>query len=573
MAAAAPGEIVRWAPWIVIAIYLGCILLVNASGEFPLNDDWSYTRSAFRFAAENRIVVDEFSAPSVVGQALYGGLLAKTFGNSFLALRLSTIALSLSTALLLRLIFLRLDIPGNVAWVAVLAWVFNPIQFCLAFSFMTEIPFLFFITVSIALFVFSLRDHRAGYLAACGTAMGYAFLIRQTSVLFMGAAALTLLLERGEGGCPAKVRRVAWLLGPPSIILTSYLLWTRMHGGATAASSRKFELLHHLTREQILGNSFGLLFYLSFMLIPLWLFFLPQILRYSRRHTIPTTVCLIFWTALSCFGVWWFHSHYSRFPYLPARAFHAQMPFLLNVLYDSGLGPVTLDPTYYGSPPTPVYPKIWFGVTLLTAIGVVVMGMLGTFQGTGGEPINDVRKRRSVLQFALIALLAIGAFEVVFSHVQEGGLFDRHLLIAALPLTVFMGLASGQRAPSNTGRFAVSASLIAAIALAAVAWFSITATHDYLAWNRLRWALGNELLARKVDPLTVSGGFEFNAWHNYDTFRARGKIEKVFYWWYDDPVYVIAMAPQEGYSVLKRMEYSSWLHLRRLPVYLLNRKQ
>ncbi len=568
----APGGIVRWVPGFVTAIYLACVLLVNPAGEFPLNDDWCYTRSAFGFAAENRMQVDEFSAPSLVGQALYGGLLAKCLGKSFLLLRLSTIVLSLCTALLLRFVFLRLDVPENIAWVALLAWIFNPIQFCLAFSFMTEIPFLFFITLSIAFLVLFLQSDKSGYLAASGAAVGYAFLIRQTAVLFLGAAALALLAETGNGGHLSKLKRLVCLLGPSSIIMAAYLLWTGTHGGATAASTRKFELLRHLTREQVLGNFFGLLFYLAFMLMPLWLYLVPQAVRIWHRHKIPATFVLVFWSALSCFGLWWFQSHYSRFPYLPARAFHAQMPFLLNVLFDSGLGPITLDPTYYGPPPIPVYPKLWLGITFLTAFGLVVMGLLGTSRTDSAESITGDRNHRPVRRFALISLLAAGTFEVVSSHVQEGGLFDRHLLIAALPLAVYMGLISARRASCDTRRFALSASAIAAIALAALAWFSITATHDYLAWNRCRWDLGNELLACSVDPLTISGGFEFNAWHNYDTFRARGKIEKVFYWWYDNPIYVIAMEPQEGYGILKRTEYLSWLHLRRLPVYLLSRK-
>ena len=107
--------------------------------------------------------------------------------------------------------------------------------------------------------------------------------------------------------------------------------------------------------------------------------------------------------------------------------------------------------------------------------------------------------------------------------------------------------------------------------LAVLAWFSVSATHDYMAWNRLRWQLGNDLLGQGVDPLTVSGGFEFNAWHNYDTFRARGNIRKVYYWWYDDLEYLITMEPQERYSVRRRLDYYSWLHRRNMPVYLLQR--
>jgi hypothetical protein len=87
-----------------------------------------------------------------------------------------------------------------------------------------------------------------------------------------------------------------------------------------------------------------------------------------------------------------------------------------------------------------------------------------------------------------------------------------------------------------------------------------------MEWNRVRWSLGRELLERGVDPLRIVGGFEFNAWNNYDAFAARGNIGSVHYWWYDRRDYLISMTPQEGYRVLQTKSYFSWVH--RQPVYL-----
>jgi len=68
-------------------------------------------------------------------------------------------------------------------------------------------------------------------------------------------------------------------------------------------------------------------------------------------------------------------------------------------------------------------------------------------------------------------------------------------------------------------RFVTAASCV--LILAGLGWFCIAATHDYLAWNRLRWELGRGLLAEGVDPLALSGGFEFNAWQTTTPFGAR----------------------------------------------------
>ena len=154
-------------------------------------------------------------------------------------------------------------------------------------------------------------------------------------------------------------------------------------------------------------------------------------------------------------------------------------------------------------------------------------------------------------------------------------------MTAALPLLFLVTLA-GRLVPDTRSGYPNRPGLpagmpqrasvfLAGAILAALAWFSVTSAHDYLSWNRLRWELGNGLLVSKVDPLYICGGFEFNAWYNYDTFRARGNIGKVYYWWYDRPDFLITMEPQEAYHVLRKKEYFSWLHRRNLPVYVLER--
>ncbi len=571
--------------FVIVAIYAICMILVHPKGEFPLDDDWSYTRSAFRLGTENRMAVDEFSAPSLVGQALYGGLLVKAFGKSFLALRLSTLLLSCATACVLWRLLRWMRAKPGLAWVGVLSWVFNPIQFWLSFTYMTEIPFLFAVSVAVLAFARYLATQKTWPLAVCGAALGYAFLIRQTSVLFIAAAGLCLLLEKTRGGgLRRKIAGLSVWASCIAVFVAAYYVLAPGLGGATPAARRKFELLRYLSTEQITGNFFGSLFYLSFFLLPLLACLVPSLRAWFRLPGGGRRLGLLAgWILISAFGLWWFHSRFSGFPYLPARAFHAQMPFLLNIMFDTGLGPLTLDPTYYGSPPIPVHPGIWSGVTLLAGAGLVVLGVLCT-RGFAGLRSSVGRPELNLMALFWGASAAAAlAFEVVFSHLQEGGLFDRHILTTAFPIYLALCLFAGSNnrperenglfephaPPGLTGR-RVFAGLSVAL-LAGLAYFCITATHDYFAWNRLRWELGNELLAEKVDPLFVSGGFEFNAWHNYDTFRARGHIDKVYYWWYDRLDYLITMEPQEDYRVVKKLEYYSWLNRRSLPVYLLQK--
>jgi len=577
-------------PFLILAgICAVFVLLVNPSGEFPLNDDWSYTRSAFRLGTGQGMHLDEWVAPSLVGQALYGGLLVGLLGPSFLALRLSTLLLSCATACLLWSILRHLDVREETAWVAVLGWIFNPIYFNLSFTYMTEVPFLFFIALSIALFARHLRTRRQWLLIGCSAALGYAFLIRQTAALFAASLACSLLFSGRQESLSRRLRDVALAAGPFAIFTAGYTLWSVGSGGATPAARRKIELLGLLTSKQLVGNMLGMLFYLSFMLLPIWLFMLPRVYRLVRLSAKKVQWGWTgAWVLLAGFGVLWFHLRHWQPQYLPSAAYHGKMPYLLNVLYDTGLGPLTLDPTYYGPPPTPVYPRVWLLVTGLTAAGLVAIGLIAVPCLKRISQADVGPERRLCFGFLLLSFSFASLFEIVFSHLQEGGLFDRHILTAALPLCLLLALVdrsskdvpdcasmrepaapdAGSRFRRRLTRGSCAASVLATMVLA---WFSIVATHDYLAWNRVRWSLGRELLARGVDSLSVSGGFEFNGWYNYDTFRARGNVGKVYYWWYDRLDYLIAMSPVEGYRILQTREYASWLHLQRLPVHILVR--
>jgi hypothetical protein len=558
---------------LVAALYVAAVVAVDPRGEFPLNDDWSYTRSAFGLAAGRGLRIDPWSAPSLAGQALYGGALARLFGPSFTVLRLSTIALGAGLALALWSLLRRLGAPPGFCLVAVLGWTFGPILFSLTFTFMTEVPFLFCMALALLALERHLATDRTRPLLLCAFALGYGYLIRQTSVLYAAAALAALVVVRApREGPAARARRALALLAVFGPFVAGYQLWLATHGGPTPAVRRKFELLGRIGAEQLAGNTLAILFYAAFALLPAIAYLAPLAARlWQSSQPWLRRAALAGWSLVALGGVAWFGNRYGAGPYLPSQAFHGRMPYVLNVLYDTGLGPVTLEPTYYGPPPTPTYPRAWTFVTAATALGVVLLGLLATCAGAAlarfdlEAKVN--RARAGMLLAGTVAFGLTAGFETVFSHLEEGGLFDRHVLAAVLPLLPALAAAAGAfEAPRSSG-----ASRTAAVMVLLGGLLAVTGTHDYLAWNRARWELGRALLARGVDPLTVAGGFEFNAWHNYDTFRARGGIETVYTWWRDSQAFLITLEPEPGYRVRERREYRSWVHRRSLPVYLLER--
>lgn len=64
-------------------------LLIGLHGEFPLNDDWSYSLAAQSLSEDHEIRFSEFTSIPLLAQLLWSWLFTEPFGLSFTALSLS----------------------------------------------------------------------------------------------------------------------------------------------------------------------------------------------------------------------------------------------------------------------------------------------------------------------------------------------------------------------------------------------------------------------------------------------------------------------------------------------------
>jgi hypothetical protein len=77
-------------------LWLAAALLVQPWGEFPLNDDWDYAKSARALAERGRFELSPEARVTLFAQAAWGALFSLPFGWSFVALRLSTVTAGLA---------------------------------------------------------------------------------------------------------------------------------------------------------------------------------------------------------------------------------------------------------------------------------------------------------------------------------------------------------------------------------------------------------------------------------------------------------------------------------------------
>ena len=71
----------------VSGVWLFMVLLANPVGEFPLNDDWSYSRAVQNLIEHGRLELTGFTSMPLIAQVFWGALFCLPFGFSFTALR------------------------------------------------------------------------------------------------------------------------------------------------------------------------------------------------------------------------------------------------------------------------------------------------------------------------------------------------------------------------------------------------------------------------------------------------------------------------------------------------------
>ena len=229
------------------------------------------------------------------------------------------------------------------------------------------------------------------------------------------------------------------------------------------------------------------------------------------------------------------------------------MPTAGNIILAQGIGPLSLrDVHILNLPDVPDMGRgFWFVVTAAALLGGALL--VGAAAGTVATlwPFLRPARIRADRTAGVFFLLCAGIY---LAPILVIGGWDRYY-IPALPF-LLVGIAGVATASWHAQtRFRVA---LAVLLLASLSLFAVLGTRDYLAWNRVRWAALNDLLAGgKVTAADVDGGFEFNGWYLYDP-AYKEKPGKSWYW-VDRDTYVLAFAEMPRWAVVKEYPYAHWL--------------
>jgi hypothetical protein len=242
-----------------------------------------------------------------------------------------------------------------------------------------------------------------------------------------------------------------------------------------------------------------------------------------------------------------------------------------NSLTAFGLGPLTLRDTFILDLNYPQISQahVW-AWTLVRAISIMsaatVVYWLVPLLGDTFRKLRQVRMHREIWPVALVFVTLALSLGIVCLVTNRVPIFDRYFLVAA-PLIMLL-LVMG-KSPVIALRSGLAKGALGGILLAYAA-FTVSITHDYLAWNRARWAATEQLTnQQKVPADRIDGGYEFNGWFlNRPDYRQRPGYS---FWYVGDDEYVIASGPLPQYEVVGRYPFKRWFLFRDDNVLVLKR--
>lgn len=525
-------------------LFIGVLFLTNPLGNFPLNDDWSYGSAVRSLVEDGKLRLSNWTSMPLLPQVLWGALFSLPAGFSFTALRFSGLVASfLSLVLLLFLarstqaspLSPQSPVPRPLSLLLFLLppllLLTNPLYLVLSHTFMTDVPFISLMLLSLYLLIGGVNKPGRVRLAFGMGAAVAATLHRQTGLLIPVAFGLSwLTLTRPT------VRRLAVALGFLAVTATAllgYIGWLRATDRLpTAFATQPTEVLTYLRAglpaivAQAGRNLLVFFTYLSIFLLPFGLLFIRRSTIRRLLLVLPLSIVLL---ALSLF---------------------ARVRFPGNILSDRGLGPFTLSHAGTFSA---------FSGSALSRAVLAVIALAG-----GALLIELVRtgiiQARTSLAARLCIVLA-GLYLLALSLVTP---LDRYSLVC-LPLLVIAAAGALHQSPPSRPLLAGGLAMLAACLA-----FSTAAVRDYLEWNRVRWQVLNHLTQDlSVPPGRIDGGFEFNGLYTYDEeyVRTPGRSP----WWVKSDDYVVAFDSLPGFEIAEEHPVRTLLPAAVKRVYLLRR--
>ncbi len=536
------------------------LLLVSPVGEFPLNDDWVYAKTVQDVLATSEYHGHPYTDALFVAQAYWGAAFCKLFGFSFTTLRFSTLIAALVGAWAAAASARELGLSRNIALLAGVLFLGNPIILNLSYTFMTDVPFMALANLSMLFFIKALRRISLRDILLGSAFAALAYLIRQFAVLwpatFLVAYVILIIRKR----VPFKWSVLPVLIFPWAV---AYGYTTTLPAtGAGMKMAWNWNDLGWNMRLRI-WNGFRHFFletsYLAWFLLPVSALAVYETFARRGRGTVKRWLRFAALFLVAAWALDWLQGH--------------RMPYIGNMIYDLGVGPLLLRGIvvdYKIEAPVQIG-AMWWGITVLGLLGGTALTL--RILTSGIRSLKSSSHRLSAIavrehQQLFVLLLAVASVLVLFNPGLPA-LYDRYFVMAVTPWALAgLGSITWEKKRRRT---------MAWIGATCIYLFSLVCLQDYMSWNTTRWEALHILDAKyDVAPEETDGGYEFNGWYTSDFyFKDKTSANQRVYgpkgWWVIEDNYAVSFVDRENFKVLETLHYTSWLGMASRPIYILRR--
>jgi hypothetical protein len=556
----------NWPIVLVLAAFSASAVVVPTMTDIATTDDWGYSLSVEMLVQEGTLKVFEVVAATAVGQVLWGAMFALTFGVSLGVMRLSTVVMVALGGIALYTLLRMLGVSRSRSALGMGVWIFNPLTFSLAFTFMTDAHFASVMLISLAFYVKGLRPGSENLkLVLVGSFFaGFAFLIRQQGALIPLSIGLYLLATGNIWFRWAAIRRIAAVAVIPAVMLVCYYIWLRWFNDVPNVQQ---DFVAEIERKGWEGTFLLIrripvyvLFYAGLLTLPLWLGIAPRWKGQPRAPLFRSPI------TIGVFVVW--VTVVVSALYFAGLRGH-EMPFAPQFVGPGGFGP----PDVVGSRERLVErgSEIPIALTVLAAIGAMFMAFL-----ISRRLLSEKTPERA--GFWLLATVGfwqfVGIFPPSYHYTNRGVTLDRYMLpVIAVAIVATLWALRDVRIFQP----------IAWLALAGVAVFSTAAERDYLVFMDAIWEMADYANDNGIADVRLDAGSGWDGYHLYrvmieeDVKEARSPRGSP--WWVyfyakpTDSSYIVSTKPdaKAGYVRVEQRAYDQWLEDETVHVYLLKR--
>jgi 4-amino-4-deoxy-L-arabinose transferase-like glycosyltransferase len=555
IALAAPGDFVRVAaPWrgvigpvvFILTLWVMIVVLVDPSGKFMVNDDWSYVKS-LEGLRQGRLTATGWGpegapgGPSLIVHLLWGWLFSSLFGHSTTSLRMSVLAMGGLGTLSLFVLLRSLKTPLWLALISTLTLMLNPLFLSQSFSFMTDVTFTGLAASALLALHLGMAKGRLDWLCVGLLLSAASILTRQIGIVLpLAFLACCWLTPRGRLLRPGRMTVLTLALtGVP------WLAWELLLSSAGSTP---------ITQHQVFVGIFkrvlekGLLDYLVFLSSQLFL----VALTYSAFLLAPLLL-LQLGTHWHNRVVRWALGTYAALAGLfeasvLAGFIHPPVVLYGNVVVNFGIGPLLFKDTYLlGQTRLATIPPAAYCLIVLLILPLMVV-LVDQMRDSIGRLLRQEQMNPATALALMSALMYLGIIALT-------GARDRYLIPLCLLIIVWLATDRPAQWQQLRPRRSLGAALLA---LAVTGAFSIAGTHDFMATKRaVQKAHDHLMVDLKVDPCQVDGGFEFNGYYCYDPhFKPKPGLS---WWWVHREDYLATLGTLPGYEVASTFPFSRWL--------------